>query len=193
MSTSCPACGHENRRGLKLCIQCGGSVAVVCPVCGVRAEQAGRFCGHCGAALTPAAPPGPRPSPSRARRNTSLSSPPTWPAPWTCTSSWMPISRRRSWAGSCPSWPRRCGGSGGRWTSSRGRDHGAVRGPGSREDHARRAAWHPTRRSGVGCLSRARCPEADSTRRVIVCRSFDTKVPRSPVGVLEKPQVVPPA
>jgi hypothetical protein len=58
----CSACGHENREGLRFCVQCGESLAIACPACGAPGSPGERFCGHCGAPLartalsTPASP-----------------------------------------------------------------------------------------------------------------------------------------
>jgi class 3 adenylate cyclase/tetratricopeptide (TPR) repeat protein len=52
MSTTCSACGHENRDGRRFCTQCGVPLATRCPACGATTEPDERFCGDCGASLT---------------------------------------------------------------------------------------------------------------------------------------------
>src|ERR671931_1158213 len=47
----CPACGTENRPGVKFCEECGARLDLVCPACGAAVPTGKRFCGACGAPL----------------------------------------------------------------------------------------------------------------------------------------------
>src|SRR3984893_5408723 len=52
---TCPACGADNRTGLRFCVKCGASLAQACPSCGASYTGGDDFCGECGARLTPVA------------------------------------------------------------------------------------------------------------------------------------------
>jgi class 3 adenylate cyclase/tetratricopeptide (TPR) repeat protein len=47
----CPQCQHENPRGAKFCLECGGRLAVACGQCGVQLPPGAKFCLECGASL----------------------------------------------------------------------------------------------------------------------------------------------
>ena len=49
---TCPACGADNRTGLRFCVKCGASLAQACPSCGASYTGGDDFCGECGARLT---------------------------------------------------------------------------------------------------------------------------------------------
>ncbi len=48
---NCPACGFDNRRGVKFCEKCGAGMEVDCPRCGTRVPPDSNFCGQCGRIL----------------------------------------------------------------------------------------------------------------------------------------------
>ena len=48
----CPACGTENRAGIRFCVQCGSPLTRACASCGAAYNEGERFCGECGSALT---------------------------------------------------------------------------------------------------------------------------------------------
>src|SRR6202165_5137723 len=48
---TCPACGADNRTGLRFCVKCGASLARACPSCGASYTAGDDFCGECGTRL----------------------------------------------------------------------------------------------------------------------------------------------
>src|SRR5438270_9531163 len=54
LPVDCPACGRENRGGVKFCEGCGLPLGRACPACNEKVPVLAGFCGACGQPLEPA-------------------------------------------------------------------------------------------------------------------------------------------